>query len=101
MINAADFVLCQDSAPAHIATATNTPVIGLHAFTNPLRSGPYFCQEWVVNAYPEAVKKFLHKDVSEVRWSQKIKHPDAMNLITTKVVIEKIDQMLLMGIEKT
>ena len=100
MINEADFVLCQDSAPAHIATATNTPVIGLHAFTNPLRSGPYFCQEWVVNAYPEAVKKFLHKDVSEVRWSQKIKHPDAMNLITTKVVIEKIDQMLLMEIEK-
>jgi heptosyltransferase I len=65
-----------------------------------LRSGPYFCQEWVVNAYPEAVKKFLHKNVSEVRWSQKIKHPDAMNLITTKGVIEKIDQMLLMKIEK-
>ncbi len=49
---------------------------------------------------PRQLKNFLHKDVSEVRWSQKIKHPDAMNLITTKVVIEKIDQMLLMEIEK-
>jgi len=31
----------------------------------------------------------------------KISRTGAMNLITTKVVIEKIDQMLLMGIEKT
>jgi heptosyltransferase I len=100
IINKADFILCPDSGPAHISTATNTPVIGLYAVTNPLRVGPYYSQKWVINAYPEAVKKFLHKDIGEVKWSQKIKQPEAMNLITAKEVQEKIDQFILMEIEK-
>ena len=37
----ADLLLTPDSGPMHIANAMGTRVLGLHAATNPARSGPY------------------------------------------------------------
>jgi heptosyltransferase I len=95
LIDQADFVLCPDSGPAHIATAMNTSVIGLYAMSNPLRSGPFCSQDLVINAYPKAAQKFLNKEISELKWGYRIKEPEAMNLITSKEVIKKIDQLIL------
>ena len=95
LVDKADFVLCPDSGPAHIATAMGTNVIGLYAMSNPLRSGPYCSQDWVINAYPKAAQKFLNKEISELQWGYRIKQPEAMNLITPKEVIKKIDQLIL------
>ena len=72
-----------------------TKVIGLYAMSNPLRSGPYLSKDWVINAYPKATKKFLNKEISELKWGYRIKEPEAMNLITLEEVIAKIDQLIL------
>jgi len=92
LINAADLVVCPDSGPAHIATAFGTPVLGLYATTNPDRSGPFASRELSVNRYADAAQQFLGKDVDELSWGQRVRHPDAMLLITVDDVTRKIDE---------
>ncbi len=91
LIDAADLVLCPDSGPAHMATAFSTPALGLYATSNPDRSGPFASRELTVNRYPDATLKYLGKSVDQLRWGQRVRHPDAMDLITTDDVISKID----------
>jgi len=86
----ADLVICPDSGPAHVAAALGTPVIGLYATSNPGRTGPVIHRELTVNRYPEAVRRYLGKDVADLRWGTRVRHPDAMDLITTDDVIAKI-----------
>ena len=92
LIAAADVVLCPDSGPAHMATAAGTPVIGLYATSNPERTGPYLSRNLCVNRYPEAVERYLGKRVTDLRWGQRVRHPDAMQLITIDDVIDKLDE---------
>jgi heptosyltransferase I len=92
LIDAADVVICPDSGPAHMATAAGTPVIGLYATSNPGRTGPYLSRDLCVNRYPDAVERYLGKAVTDLRWGQRVRHPDAMELITTSDVIGKIDE---------
>ena len=94
LIKHSDIIISPDSGPAHIATIMGTPVIGLYAMTNPQRSGPYNSTEWLINKYPEALKIYMDKLPEEVKWGQKIQEPDAMNLITSNDVIEKIKQLI-------
>jgi heptosyltransferase I len=91
LIAAASGVLCPDSGPAHMATAAGTPVIGLYATSNPDRTGPYASRHLVVNAYPEAVSRYLGKSVAEVDWGERVRDPGAMALIRLAAVTEKID----------
>jgi heptosyltransferase I len=91
LIDSADLVICPDSGPAHMATAFSTPVLGLYATSNPDRTGPYASRELTANRYPDAVQKFLGKSVQQLRWGQRVRHPDAMDLITVEEVIAKID----------
>jgi heptosyltransferase I len=88
---AADIVLCPDSGPAHMATAAGTPVIGLYATSNPGRTGPYVSRRMTVNRYPDALEKYLGKTQEQVRWGQRVRHPEAMALIQSADVIEKLD----------
>ncbi len=91
LIDAADLVICPDSGPAHMATAFNTPVLGLYATSNPDRTGPYASRELTANRYPDAVQKYLGKSVEQINWGQRVRDPDAMSLITVQEVIGKID----------
>ena len=91
LINAADLVICPDSGPAHMATAFGTPVLGLYATSNPDRTGPFASRELTANRYPDAALKYLGKPVDQLRWGQRVRHPDAMDLITIDDVIGKID----------
>ena len=91
LISAADLVICPDSGPAHMATAVNTPVIGLYATSNPDRTGPFLSRDLTVNRYPDAVRKYLRCDVDELRWGQRVRDPYAMDLITITDVVDKID----------
>lgn len=87
---AADLLLCPDSGPAHMATAVGTPVIGLYATSNPLRTGPYVSRQLIVNRYPDALQKYMNKTVEQVRWGQRVRHHDAMKLIAVDDVTAKI-----------
>ena len=94
LISEADLVIAPDSGPVHMAVAAGTPVIGLYATSNPDRTGPYRSRDLVVNAYPEAVRQFLGKEVSELRWGQRVRDPAALDLITVAEVCARIDQAL-------
>jgi heptosyltransferase I len=78
----------------HMATAVGTPVIGLHAASNPERSGPYFSRQWCVNRYDDAARKFLGRGADEISWGTKIERPGVMNLVTVDDVVEKLDGLL-------
>ena len=91
LIAAADLVICPDSGPAHMATALGTTVIGLYATSNPARTGPYLSRKYTINRYPDAISRYIGKNVADLRWGQRVRHPDAMDLITIADVTEKID----------
>jgi heptosyltransferase I len=93
LIGQATVVLCPDSGPAHMATAVGTPVVGLYATSNRFRTGPYLSQDLVVDRYPDAVKQAIGKPIEALRWGQRVRNPDAMNLIRVADVIEKIDRV--------
>jgi len=90
VISAADLVICPDSGPAHMATAAGTRVIGLYSSSNPERTGPYNDSEFTVNKYAEAVQKEFGKTVREVRFGQRVRNPQAMDLITVADVMNKV-----------
>ena len=77
-----------------MATTVGTPVIGLYATSNPERSGPYLSRHLTVNAYVDAVGRYLGKSVNQVRWGQRVRDPGAMGLIRLKQVNAKIDDVL-------
>jgi len=87
-------VITPDSGPAHMATAVGTPVIGLFATSNTLFTGPYFSQQWVVDKYPEALEKYNGEQFDKTPWGKRVRHPDAMALITIDDVTAKIDQLM-------
>ncbi|MGI9237911.1 MAG: glycosyltransferase family 9 protein [Woeseiaceae bacterium] len=92
LIRAARLVICPDSGPAHMATAVNTPVIALFATSNPDRTGPYHSRDLTISRYPDAARKHLNRGVDELRWGQRVRNPDAMDLITIAEVKGRIDE---------
>ena len=93
VIAAGDALICPDSGPAHMATAVGTPVIGLYATSNPDRTGPYLSRDLTVNAYPDAVGRFMGKSPDQLHWGQRVRDPGAMDLIRLRDVNAKIDQV--------
>jgi heptosyltransferase I len=77
-----------------MSTAVNTPVIALHAVTNPLISGPYLFQHLVVNCYPEAAEKVLGSKSIEDVWGQHVHGDEPMQLISVDAVMEKLAHVL-------
>lgn len=82
-----------DSGPVHIASALDRPVIGLYATSNPARTGPYRHRGFVVNRYPDAVRRFLGREPEEVVWGARVRHPGAMELISLADVCAKLDRL--------
>lgn len=87
-------VLTPDSGPMHMANAMGAPVIGLHAASNPERSGPYSNRSWCVNHYPEAARQYRGCDASELPWGTKLEYPGVMSLITETEVSERLDALM-------
>ncbi len=94
LFSRADMVLSPDSGPMHMANAVGTPVIGLHAASNPARSGPYSDRRWCVDRYEEAARHFLRKDARALRWGTKIERPGVMDLIGVSDVIERLEALM-------
>src|ERR1043165_10184788 len=58
LLRRASLVLTPDSGPMHMANAVGTPVIGLHAASNPARSGAYSFRTLAVDRYDAAARKY-------------------------------------------
>lgn len=87
-------VLTPDSGPLHMANAAGTPVIALHAASNPARSGPYSDRRYVVDRYDAAARRFLDKPAAALPWGRKIEFDGVMDLIEVEAVIEALDRLV-------
>lgn len=94
VLSQVEVLIAPDTGPVHIARAMNTPVIGLYAVASPALSGPYKAQEYIVNRYPEAVRKYLGKDSELVPWNTRVHHRGAMALIQTEDVLQQLERLL-------
>lgn len=94
LLKRADLVISPDSGPVHIASALETPVIGLYAATWSRRSGPYNSLNLCVDRFEEAAAKFRNKHAEDLRWGTRIEEPGVMDLVRTQDVKERITQAL-------
>ena len=78
----ADLVMTPDSGPMHIANAMGTAVLGLHAASNPRRSGPYSSVRYCVDRYDDAARRYKGRPAAELKWGAKIEHDGVMALVT-------------------
>ncbi len=88
----ASLLVTPDSGPMHIANAVGTKVLGLHAASNPHRSGPYSDRRYCVDRYDEAARKFLGKPANELKWGSKIEFDDVMALVTVEDAIAAFER---------
>ena len=95
LLTRAQLVLTPDSGPMHMANAVGTKVLGLHAASNPDRSGPYSDRRWCVNRYDDVAQKYFGKPASALAWGTKIERPGVMDLITVDDVIDRFDAAAL------
>jgi heptosyltransferase I len=87
----AQLLLTPDSGPMHMANTVGMKVLGLHAASNPARSGPYSDRRWCVDKYDAASRKYLGKPASDIPWGTKIERPGVMDLIEIDDVIERFE----------
>ncbi|WP_221261936.1 glycosyltransferase family 9 protein [Xanthomonas campestris] len=88
----AALVVTPDSGPMHIANAMGTKVLGLHAASNPRRSGPYSDVRYCVDRYDDAARKHLGKPAAQLKWGTKIEFDDVMTLISVDDAIAAFER---------
>ena len=94
LIAMADLVISPDSGPAHLATTQNTPVIGLYAYHNPLRTGPYNNLANVVSVYEQNVLREYGKPSSQLPWATKLTGKNLMAQIQVEDVVKQMQEEL-------
>ncbi|MGN0909496.1 MAG: glycosyltransferase family 9 protein, partial [Succinivibrio sp.] len=89
LLSCSSLVLAPDSACMHIASAVNTPVIGLFAVHNPARVGSWKYPDLWVSAYRDLAKAELKG--RHVPWRYRVRDEHAMSHITIDAVKEAFD----------
>ncbi|EGQ8492769.1 glycosyltransferase family 9 protein [Vibrio cholerae] len=97
VLKQAHIVIAPDSGPAHLATTQGTPVIGLYAHSNPLRTGPYYSLETTVNAYQRLAEQQFHQPASNLKWGTRLKGENLMSTIQ----VEEVTRLLLPFCQKS
>lgn len=92
LLKRASLLVTPDSGPMHIANAMGTKVLGLHAASNPHRSGPYSDRRYCVDKYDAAARKYLGKPADTLKWGAKIEFDGVMELIETRDAIEAFER---------
>ena len=87
-----DLLVTPDSGPMHIANAMGTKVLGLHAASNPARSGPYSDRRYCVDRYDDAARRFRGKPADALRWGTKIEHEGVMDLVTVEDAVAAFER---------
>ncbi|MEQ1556339.1 MAG: hypothetical protein ABL915_06025, partial [Gallionella sp.] len=67
-----------------------------YAVASPKLTGPYQALDFCVDAYPQAVQKFLGKSLEQLAWNTRVHHADAMALISVEAVLAQLARVLAM-----
>ncbi|MDG2609464.1 glycosyltransferase family 9 protein, partial [Vibrio parahaemolyticus] len=94
LIDKVEMVIAPDTGPAHMASAMQTPIIGLYAHHNPVRVGPYNYLKYAVSVYEETIFAETGKTSQELSWRTRAKDEKAMNRITSDRVMVMFDQVV-------
>jgi heptosyltransferase I len=94
VLGEAQLVIAPDTGPAHMATTQRTPVIGLYAYSNPRRTGPYLSYKFTASVYDECIAEQAGKPWHELPWGIRAKGEGLMEKITTEQVCRLIDRAL-------
>ncbi len=94
LIDLANLVIAPDTGPTHMANAMSTPVIGLYAHHNPLRTGPYCYRDYVVSVYEEALLAETGKKPEQLNWRTRVKDEKAMERIKSQDVIAMLEKVI-------
>jgi heptosyltransferase I len=100
LLGRATLVLAPDSGPMHMANAAGTAVLGLHAASNPQRSGPYSDRRWCVDRYGVAAERFRHRPAGSLPWGSKLEYPGVMDLVAVDDVIERLEAFVAAGMPR-
>ncbi|AKD38893.1 protein OpsX [Pasteurella multocida subsp. multocida OH4807] len=95
LIKQVDLVISPDSGPAHLATVQGTQIIGLYAYHNPLRTGPYNNLNNVVSVYEINVKKEFGKPSHALPWATKLSGKNLMAEIQVEDVVAQMKALKL------
>jgi len=87
-----DLLLTPDAGPMHIANGVGTKVLGLHAASNPARSGPYSDRRYCVDRYDDAARKYLHRPAADLAWGSKIEFDGVMDLVSVEDAIAAFER---------
>ncbi|KYK75392.1 glycosyl transferase [Aggregatibacter actinomycetemcomitans serotype e str. SC936] len=96
LIREVDLMISPDSGPAHIATTQGTPVIGLYAYHNPLRTGPYRNLANVVSVYEQNAQQEYGKPSIQLPWATKLKGKNLMAQIDVQDVVVQMKALGLL-----
>ncbi|MET1218507.1 MAG: glycosyltransferase family 9 protein [Glaciecola sp.] len=94
VLRQATFVIAPDTGPAHMATTVGTPVLGLYAHSNPLRTGPYCNLHDTVSVYPDAIKAEYNDCWQNLTFGVRAKGEQWMQHISTEQVRAAIDNFV-------
>ncbi len=94
LIDKVDIVIAPDTGPAHMASAMNTPIIGLYAHHNPIRVGPYRYLQYVVSVYEDVILAETGKTSQELSWRTRARDEKAMARIASTQVINMFEQVV-------
>jgi heptosyltransferase I len=100
LLQRATLVLAPDSGPMHMANAVGAPVLGLHAASNPARSGPYSDRRWCVDRYDAAARRFRRKPADALPWGTKLEHRGVMDLVEVDDVIGRFEAFVAAGMPR-
>ncbi|MFC0677552.1 glycosyltransferase family 9 protein [Lysobacter korlensis] len=92
LLERGQLLMTPDSGPMHIGNAMGTKVLGLHAASNPARSGPYSDRRYCVDRYDDAARRYLGKPASQLRWGTKIEREGVMDLVTVDDAIAAFER---------
>lgn len=92
LLSRASLLVSPDAGPMHIANAVGVTVLGLHAATNPARSGPYSDTRFCVDRYDDAARRYKGKPASALRWGTRIEQEGVMDLVTVADAISAFER---------
>lgn len=87
LIAKADFFVCNDTGPMHIAAALGIPVFALFGPANPIRTGPYGKNSTIIREAMDCSPCYAQKPCTKFNWR-------CMNDITVEKVYQTISSQL-------